>query len=133
MKYHILLLSTVLLFAACGEEEKPAEATEKAPVSYEGPPENVTQVIGIGRVEPEFDIINLASQDGGVVRRLLIREGDAVKAGMPVLELESSVAAAQLPQIRARAATQGAQLTADEKAVAEAETRLSRLLEHVRQ
>lgn len=124
MKYPTLILSTAILFAACGGNEK---AAAPLPVQYEGAPENVRQIISIGRVEPEQDIISLATQDGGVVRRLLIREGDPVKAGAIVLELEKSVAAAKLPQIRARAATQQAQLTADEKTVAEAEIRLGNL------
>lgn len=124
MKYPTFICSIAILFAACGGNEKTAAPT---PVQYEGAPENVRQIISIGRVEPEQDIISLATQDGGVVRRLLIREGDPVKAGAIVLELEKSVAAAKLPQIRARAATQQAQLTADEKTVAEAEIRLGNL------
>lgn len=126
MKYLITIIPAVVLFFACGRDDKPGEAT-RAPVSFEGAPENAQQVIGIGRVEPEEDIINLATQDGGVVRRLLIREGDQVKADATVLELEKSVAAARLLQIRARAATQQAQITADEKAAVEGETRLVNL------
>ena len=126
MHYFILFFSAVMLLTACGENEKSAEAT-KTPVQYEGAPENARQVIGIGRVEPEFDIIKLATQEGGVVRRLFVREGDRVRAGALVLELEKSVAAAKIPQIDARAATQQAQLAADEKAVAEAEIRLENL------
>jgi multidrug efflux pump subunit AcrA (membrane-fusion protein) len=126
MKYRILLFIPMLFFAACGESEKPAVA-DSAPIQYEGAPENAREVIGIGRVEPEQDIIQLATQDGGVVRRLPIQEGDQVVAGAILLELEKSVAAAKLPQIRARAATQQAQLAADEKAVSEAETRLTNL------
>lgn len=124
MKYCIFIFFTLLLMNACGGNDKPAGT---APVPFEGAPVNAPQVVGIGRVEPEEDIIKLATQDGGVVRRLLIREGDRVKAGAIVLELEKSVAEARLPQIRARSATQQAQVAADEKAVAEAETRLANL------
>lgn len=126
MRYFVLLFSVICLPLACGRKEQPAGDTP-APVSFEGAPADARQVVGIGRVEPEQDIIDLATQDGGVVRGLYIREGDRVKAGAVVLELEKSVAAARLPQIRARAATQQAQVAADEKAVAEAETRLANL------
>lgn len=126
MRYYALLFSVICLLAACGRKEQPAGDTP-APVSFEGAPADARQVVGIGRVEPEQDIIDLATQDGGVVRGLHIREGDRVKAGAVVLELEKSVAAARLPQIRSRAATQQAQVAADEKAVAEAETRLANL------
>ncbi len=126
MKYCIFVPFTVLMMAACGGNDQSA-GTAPVPVPFEGAPENARQVVGIGRVEPEQDIINLATQDGGVVRRLLIREGDRVKAGAVVLELEKSVAEARLPQIRARAATQQTQVAADEKTAAEAETRLVNL------
>lgn len=125
MKYLVLLFTFPVLLAACGGNEI-SDATPK-PIQYEGAPENVREIVGIGRVEPEQDIILLATNDGGVVARLLVREGDRVKAGDVVLELEKSVAAARLPQIRARTATQQAQVAADEKAVAEAVIRLENL------
>jgi len=126
MKFALPIFSTLLLLAACGGNEE-ANRLAQAPVTYEGAPENARVVIGIGRVEPERDVVNLAANDGGVVTRLYIREGDHVIAGATLLELEKSVAAAKLLQIRARAATQRAQAAADEKAVAEAETRLETL------
>lgn len=125
MKYAFLVLPAFILFSACGGKDQ--DGKEQTPAIYEGPPEQVGEIIGIGRVEPAEDVINLATNDGGVVARLLIHAGDHVAAGAIVLELEKSVAAAKLPQIRARIATQQAQLVADEKAVAEAETRLENL------
>ena len=126
MKFPLPIFSILLLLAACGGNEE-ANRRVQTPLTYEGAPENAHVVIGIGRVEPEQDVITLAANDGGVVTRLHIREGDHVIAGATLLELEKSVAAAKLLQIRARAATQQAQAAADEKAVAEAETRLKTL------
>ncbi len=126
MKYFLLLFPVSILFASC-EGNEGAGKPVQAPVTYEGAPKDVHEIIGIGRVEPEQDIIRLASSDGGVVSRLYIREGDRVKAGAILLELEKSVEAARIPQIRARTATQQAQVAADEQAVAEAETRLETL------
>lgn len=120
------ILSGALVFlAACGAKEPTKETAQ--PVTYQGAPEQVSEVIGIGKVEPEQDLIQLATSDGGVVTRVHAREGDAVRPGMVILELENSVAAAKLPQVRARLATQEAQVVADQKAVAEAETQLANL------
>lgn len=120
-----ILLVALATLAACGAKEEPKETAQ--PVTYEGAPEQISAVIGIGKVEPEKDLIQLATNDGGIVTRVHAREGDAVRAGMVILELENSVAAAKLPQVRARLTTQEAQVTADQKAVAEAETQLANL------
>lgn len=118
-----ILLVALAALAACGAKEEPKEKA----ITYEGAPEQISEVIGIGKVEPEQDLIQLATNDGGVVARVHAKEGDAVRPGMVVLELENSVAAAKLPQVRARLTTQEAQVTADQKAVAEAETQLANL------
>lgn len=110
------------LIACGGKEEKKEEQT-----SYQGAPTQAAEVVGVGRVEPEQDIISLAANEGGVVSKLYIREGDAVRAGTVVLELENTVASARLTQARARLSTQEAQVLADEKAEAEAQIRLENL------
>ena len=110
------------MIACGGNDDKKEEQT-----SYQGAPAQATEVVGIGRVEPEQDIVSLAANDGGVVSKLHIREGDAVRAGTVVLELENSVVSARLTQARARLSTQEAQVLADEKAEAEAQTRLENL------
>jgi multidrug efflux pump subunit AcrA (membrane-fusion protein) len=115
------------IMACGGNGEKKEEA-----ISYQGAPAQATEVVGIGRVEPEQDIISLASNDGGIVSRLNIREGDAVRNGTVLLELESSVASARVSQVRARMATQEAQVTADEKAEAEAQIRLENIGKNAR-
>lgn len=125
--YKILLLLTLFtvvtgLVACGGKEEKKEEQA-----SYQGAPAQATEVVGIGRVEPEQDIISLAANDGGVVSKLFVHEGDAVRAGSVVLELESTVASARVSQARARLSTQEAQVLADEKAEAEAQIRLENL------
>lgn len=118
-----LLLLALAALAACGAKEEPKET----PITYEGAPEQVSEVVGIGKVEPEQDLIQLATNEGGIVTRVHAREGDSVQPGMVILELENSVASAKLPQVRARLTTQEAQVTADQKSVAEAETQLANL------
>lgn len=126
-----LLLS--LLLCACGKKDDSSKnnlATQDSlsrANAYQGAAANVQQVIGIGKVEPEQDIIKLAANDGGVVAHIGAREGDQVKAGLTILALESTVANAKLAQARTRVATQEAQVRNDERAVAEAETKLTNL------
>ncbi|MEI6408487.1 MAG: efflux RND transporter periplasmic adaptor subunit [Bacteroidota bacterium] len=126
-------LLLALLFSACGKKEEGSKnnaATQDSlsrANAYQGAPADVKQVIGIGKVEPELDIIKLAANDGGVVTRIGAKEGDQVKAGLTILEVENTVASAKVAQARARVATQEAQVRNDERAVAEAETKLANL------
>jgi multidrug resistance efflux pump len=119
----LLLFTVATSLVACGGKEDKKEEQ----VSYQGAPAQATEVVGIGRVEPEQDIISLAANDGGLVSKLLVHEGDAVRAGSVVLELESTVASARVTQAHARLSTQEAQVLADEKAEAEAQIRLENL------
>ncbi len=120
-----VLLIALTALSACNAKEEPGKTAQ--PVTYEGTPEQVQEIVGIGRVEPEQNVIQLATNDGGVVTHVHVKEGDDVRPGMVILELENSVAAARLPLIRARLATQEAQLLADQKAVEEGKIQLDNL------
>jgi HlyD family secretion protein len=96
MKRSLILLLTLLL-AACGARET-----------------DVLQGYG------EADYIYLSSQETGVVRELLVREGDAVEAGTPVFTLDRA-------RLQYNAQSAGAQAAAANAAIrsAEADARLA--------
>ncbi len=118
------------LMVACGGKETDPKAAGDAKGSAAAaakPDPNVTQVSGIGRVEPEGQIIPLASNDAGVVTKVFFKEGSIVKTGDILLELDHRILDAQIDQARRRLTTQAARIRTDEKSLIDAQLRLSNL------
>ncbi len=102
MKRILIFLPLLVLLAACSNKKKAAaiqpEQTE------------MTEVVAIGRVEPEDKITAIGSQVNGIVKRLFVREGDTVKKGQVMVELAHDYEDAQLLQAQAKLATQKAEI-----------------------
>ncbi|HEX2898428.1 MAG TPA: biotin/lipoyl-binding protein, partial [Bacteroidia bacterium] len=95
----MMLLATLLTSCGGKEESKTASDPKSATTaaSSAGTPD---EVVGIGRVEPEGELIPLASIESGVVANVHVKQGDVVKAGDPLLELDHEVLSAQIDQVR---------------------------------
>ncbi len=77
-------------------------------------------VAGIGVVEPSSELIAIASELPGVVRRVHVKAGDTVKAGAPLFSLDTRAAAALLAAAKAgveqaQAALAGAKVRMDDE------------------
>ena len=79
----------------------------------------ITQVVGIGKIVPERDIIQLSSPVNGIVEHIYKKENDSVSAGETVLELQRAVESAQVNQLSSEVNTQYDQIKADNAAVEE--------------
>jgi adhesin transport system membrane fusion protein len=55
---------------------------------------------GQGRVVPQFQNQTVQHFEGGIVKDILVREGDRVEVGAPILRLENSFSRAELEQAR---------------------------------
>lgn len=73
----------------------------------------VSIVSGTGRIEPEMGITDLASENGGIVIGLFVREGERVKSGQILLKLDNSVETSLGDEAGARLKTQQQQLESD--------------------
>jgi multidrug resistance efflux pump len=104
------ILTAVLLLcllAACGGGDKTAEATAKTvnPDSVQ-----VKELIGIGKVEPENEIVNLAATSGGIVTAVPKKDGDTVKVGEVLVQLDDATEQIKVSQIRSQVKTQQTQV-----------------------
>ncbi len=61
-----------------------------------------------GTVAVEFNRKTIKHLEGGIVSRILVAEGDAVRAGQTLIELDRTQARAQLELLRGRRASAGA-------------------------
>lgn len=95
----------------------------------------ITRVVGIGKIEPETRILSLASGRGGIITKILKRDGDRVKEGEAIIMLDSETELNNLELIKARIKTQENQIELDRCNIKETELKLAnktRLLESAR-
>jgi HlyD family secretion protein len=119
----IFILFAVFLLSGCGSKNgKIANMATDNAASFS--PDQITKVVGIGKVEPEGEIVQLASPTGGIVSELYRNEGDNVKAGERLLRLDDELDRIHAAQLRSQVATQKAQLESDRIALETAVNKL---------
>ena len=106
-------LALALLLLACGKSAE-KDSTTQAPVKRPVAPQ---QVIGIGRVEPEAKLTNLAFEVGGIIQKIHVSEGQMVRAGQVLVELNHDLEDAALAQAQAALAVQQNNIRAQEAAL----------------
>jgi len=103
--FHTIVLALLAGLAACkgGKSENPAaEATTKDSLMKP----RAAIVDATGRIEPEAGLTDLSSDVSGIIRQVLIKEGQTVKKDQPILLLDNSVQGAQVAEAAARLRTQ---------------------------
>ena len=110
--YFLLLFS---IFISC----KNNDATDKTDANKVKLATNIQQVIGIGQIVPEHDIIQLSSPVNGIVQKIYKNENDSLSAGTPILELDHQLEDAKVNQLSNEVNTQLEQINADAASVGE--------------
>jgi multidrug efflux pump subunit AcrA (membrane-fusion protein) len=82
-----------------------------------------TQVVGLGRIEPELKILDLQSEVSGIVTGIFFRAGDVVAQGQTLLELSSAIEKAGLGLKAAQVQSQRSQIDAARAALGSARAR----------
>lgn len=100
MKIYYPLLIVLFLTTACGGK---ADKKEKPLSDYKL--KNVDVIIGSARVEPANKIYSIGSELGGRVVSLLVKEGEAIKKGQLLIELDASTEDAQINQSNSKIAS----------------------------
>jgi len=116
---------TLLSLVSCSSEKKePASIAAANKDSLSRP--RAEQVSGTGRIEPESGITDLASETGGLIDRIHVKEGDRIQRGQPLLEIEHAVSSAQTAEIGARLSAQQQQLELDRVSISDARNNLQK-------
>jgi HlyD family secretion protein len=72
--------------------------------------EKVPKVVGIGRIEPENEITSLAVNAAGIIQKIYVKEGEDVRAGKVLFELENSLELAKIAEVESKIISQNAQI-----------------------
>jgi HlyD family secretion protein len=121
MKNYTLVILLTLSFAACNSESK----QEKLEEENSKQALEINQVVGVGKIIPENDIIQLSSPVNGIVSKTLRQENDSVRVGTVILELEHELEDAKISQLNSQLATQAVQVKVEEANVDEIQTKIA--------
>jgi multidrug resistance efflux pump len=135
MNKKIYLVLIPFIITACGGSKESKEKSGTASYSVNSAAADVSEVVGVGKVEPEKEIISLASATGGIVKDIFRNDGDSIKKDEPLVRLDDELELIRVSQIRSQYNTQKSQEEIDELNLRESEARLAnkkKLLESVR-
>ena len=82
-----------------------------------------TQVVGLGRIEPELKILDLQSEVSGIVTGIFFRAGDVVAKDQTLVELSSAIEKAGLELKAAQVQSQRSQIDAARASLGSARVR----------
>jgi len=135
MNKKIYLAVIPLIITACGgnneNEEKPGTPSQ----SVNSATVEVSQVVGVGKVEPELEIISLAASSGGVVKEIYRNDGDSIRKDEPLVRLDDELELIKVSQLKSQYNAQKYQEEIDKISLQESEAKLAnkkKLLESVR-
>ena len=135
MNKKIYLVIIPLIITACGGSKENKEKSAVASNSVNSAMVEVSEVVGVGKVEPEKKIISLAASTGGVVKDIYRNDGDSIKKDEPLLRLDDELELIKVSQLRSQYKTQKSQEEIDKLNLRESVARLSnkkKLLESIR-
>jgi multidrug resistance efflux pump len=135
MNKKIYLVIIPLIITACGGSKENKEKPAVASNSVNSAMVEVSEVVGVGKVEPEKKIISLAASTGGVVKDIYKNDGDSIKKDEPLVRLDDELELIKVSQLRSQYKTQKSQEEIDKLNLWESVARLSnkkKLLESIR-
>ena len=94
MKYYFLLIFLISILTSCNNKS----AKEKLGIENTKQAIAINQIVGIGKIIPENDIIQLSSPENGIVQKIYKKENDTVSIGTVILELDHDLEDARILQ-----------------------------------
>jgi multidrug resistance efflux pump len=134
MNKKIYLLLLPLIISACGGSTEDNEMPVTSSYSVNTAMVEISEVVGVGKVEPEKKIINLASATGGIVKEVYRVDGDSIKKEESLVRLDDELEMIRVSQLKSQYNSQKFQVDIDKLNLEESETRLAnkkKLLESV--
>jgi len=120
MKYYLLSIFLISILTSCNNKsaKNKLEIENNKQIA-------VRQIVGIGKIIPEGDIIQLSSPVNGIVQKIDKREDEPVSIGTVILELAHDLEDAKILQLKDELNTQTAQINVDAASVEEYEAKVS--------
>ena len=81
--------------------------------------------VALGEVIPSSQVKSIQHLEGGIVREILVREGDAVKQGQPLVNLEPLASGADVEELNARVTSLRAEIARLERLLGKKEVEIA--------
>ena len=131
----IYLIIFPLILSGCIDSKGEKEKSVTSSNSVNSAIVDVSEVVGVGKVEPEKEIISLAAATGGIVKEVYRNDGDSIKKDEPLVRLDDDLELIRVSQLKSQYNSQTSQEDIDRINLNGSEARLSnkiKLLESVR-
>ena len=122
MKRYLTIVITSLALAGCSNDNNGDPEAGSAGIT--GAMTEIQEVTGIGRVEPEGEILSLAAPEGGIIREIVKTEGSPLSKNDIIMVLDNDIELIKVEQLKYQHKIQAAQLDIDKAALQEATVRL---------
>jgi multidrug resistance efflux pump len=135
MNKKIYLAVIPLIITACSGNKENEEKQGTPSQSVNSATVDISQVVGVGKVEPELEIISLAASSGGVVKEIYRKDGDSIRKDEPLVRLDDELELIKVSQLKSQYNAQKYQEEIDKISLRESQARLAnkkKLLESVR-
>ena len=122
-KFYIVIIPLIITGCSGSKENKEKSGTVSNMVNSSMV--EVSEVVGVGKIEPEKKIISLAAPTGGVVKEIYRNDGDSIKKDEPIVRLDDELELIKVSQLRSQYNTQKSQEEIDKLNLRESEARLA--------
>ncbi len=121
MKNKLFWFLCIVLCSACSNKVE----EEKLPINKIQQNNGFYQIIGVGKIVPELDIVLLTSPVNGIVHQLYKKENDTVNIGSLIVELNHEIEDENIKQLKNQLTTQEFQVDVDRLNAVELKGRVS--------
>lgn len=118
----LIFPASVVLISSCGSDKKSDSENTTVPATVKN---EITRVVGIGKIEPENEIVSLSAASGGIVNKVLKKDGERAEKGEALVVLDSEGEESDVAQLRAQVSIQENQVIIDRLSVEETELKLA--------
>lgn len=122
MKNRLIVIAATIMLSACGEQENQTTGQQEI---VDRSTADITEVVGVGKVEPESKVVNLAAASGGIINDIFKMDGDSVTAGEKLVQLENGTELLKIAEIKSQMLTQRLQITLEKNNIKDAEWKLN--------
>lgn len=118
----VLVTATAFMVTSCKSDNNNGTGESAVTVSDEN---QISMVVGIGKIEPEHEIIHLAAASGGIVTIVTKDDGERADEGEVLVVIDSKEEESRVASLRAQVSIQENQVIIDRLSVEETELKLA--------